>query len=69
MVFSILLYETVFILRMWASSSDNLGIMQRKTLQGIIQFFISKFAALSWQFSFRASWVGREGQFIGGKLH
>lgn len=64
-----LLNETVFILRMWALPSDNLCIMQRKTLQGIIRSFIIKFAALSWQFSFSASWVGREGHFIGGKVH
>lgn len=68
-LFTVFLCGTVFILRMWALSSDNLCIMQRKTLQGIILSFIKKFAALSWQFSFSASWVGREGQFIGGKLH
>lgn len=61
LVFLVLLYETVFILRMWALSSDNLCIMQRKTLQAIMQYFIKKFDSLWWQFSFSVSQVEIEG--------
>lgn len=69
MTFLVLLYETVFILRMWALSSDNLCIMQMNTLQAIMPSFIKKFASLWRWFSFSASWVETEGQFIGGKLN